>query len=172
MIAVIKGVEGLKPKSILDVGCRDGFALATFESELDDTRIVGIDIVPEFVEAARKVANEVYVMDAHALTFADKEFDYVFSSHTLEHCYDHELALREMKRLATKGLFLVVPIEPEAATACNHSHYFSTTDPLIWANMVSDENWVVTGVEVSSFSDVIITAIPRSNLNWVEPDKA
>lgn len=164
LCAIVSSMDKLAASSILDVGCRDGFSIATFEDRLEGTRVVGIDIVPEFVANAKKVANEVYLMDAHKLDFKDNEFDYVFSSHTLEHCHTPMQALSEMKRVALKGLYLALPLEPTWSTEANHSHYVSTIDPLVWANMVSDENWLVTGVEVSAFSDIELTAMRRADM--------
>src|ERR1700675_4811365 len=64
-----------KPTSVLDIGCREGYALITFSEELPSSRIVGVDIVPEFVEASLEIHDEVYECDAHDLSrFKDLEF--------------------------------------------------------------------------------------------------
>lgn len=141
-----------KVTSILDVGCRNGYALAVFEERLPSARVVGIDIVPEFVEQARQVCNEVYEGDAHTLPFGDKEFDVVFSSHTLEHCYDPPKAMAEVKRVARVSAFLVLPLEQH--DPLNPSHFFNTVDPLEWARMACDDEWSLLSLDVNDRGDV------------------
>lgn len=50
----------------------------------------------------------LYVCDAAELPFGDNEFDFVFSSHTIEHISRLPEALNEMSRVGKKG-FIAVP---------------------------------------------------------------
>ena len=149
-----------KVTSVLDVGCRCGYALDTFQQHLPNARVVGLDLVPEFVEEAREVCDEVYVGDVHALPFKDQEFDLVFSSHTMEHCYDPQLALSEIRRVAKVAVFLVLPLEQPDPN--NPSHYFETTNPLDWANMAQGDGWSTLSLHVNDRGDVSLWLVRGS----------
>jgi ubiquinone/menaquinone biosynthesis C-methylase UbiE len=95
----------------LDVGSGTGMlalALAPLVRE-----VVGIDLVPEMLEHARRAAedypNASFVEgDALALPFADGEFDLVVTSRTLHHVSRPELAIAEMTRVTRIGGRLLV----------------------------------------------------------------
>lgn len=50
-----------------------------------------------------------FIADASELPFDDKQFDFVISSHVLEHVYRPDLALSEWARVAKKYIFLIIP---------------------------------------------------------------
>lgn len=56
---------------------------------------------------------EIMVVDVVSpgdnMPFADKSFDFVISSHVLEHFYDPIKALKEWMRIASKYVFCIVP---------------------------------------------------------------
>jgi len=49
------------------------------------------------------------VADGDNLPFKDDEFDFVISSHVIEHFYDPISALLEWKRVTSKYIFMIVP---------------------------------------------------------------
>lgn len=102
----------------LDVGTGAGvlaLALAPLVRE-----VVGIDVVPELLEAARRNApeNATFVDgDATDLPFEDGKFDLVGCRRTLHHVHRPELVVAEMARVARPGGTLVVddqlaPVDP------------------------------------------------------------
>lgn len=105
----------------LDVGTGAGvlaLALAPLVRE-----VVGVDLVPELLEAARKAApaNVTFVEgDATALPFEDAAFDLVGCRRTVHHVHRPELVIAEMSRVARPGARLIVddqiaPVDPLAA---------------------------------------------------------
>jgi len=105
----------------LDAGTGAGtlaLALAPLVGE-----VVGVDLVPELLEEARKQApaNVSFVEgDATALPFEDFSFDLACSRRTFHHVSRPELALAELARVARPGgrLFVddqVAPVDPLAA---------------------------------------------------------
>jgi SAM-dependent methyltransferase len=111
----------------LDSGTGTGalaFALASHVRE-----VVGVDIVPELLDQARKraadVPNVTFVEgDAAALPFGYAEFDLVGSLRTLHHLVRPELALAELTRVTrSRGRVLVVdqiaPVDPLVAAELN-----------------------------------------------------
>ena len=106
---------------VLDAGTGAGtlaLALAPLVGE-----VVGIDLVPELLEAARRDApdNVTFVEgDATALSFESFSFDLACSRRTFHHVHRPELALAELARVANPGgrVFVddqIAPADPLAA---------------------------------------------------------
>jgi SAM-dependent methyltransferase len=55
------------------------------------------------------LAIDVEVATGSVLPFADKEFDFVISSHVIEHFFDPIAALLEWVRVAKRYVYLIVP---------------------------------------------------------------
>lgn len=102
----------------LDVGTGAGvlaLALAPLVRE-----VVGVDVVPELLEAARRdaPANATFVEgDAAALPFGDAEFDLVGCRRTVHHVHRPELVIAELTRVVRRGAKVVVddqiaPVDP------------------------------------------------------------
>jgi SAM-dependent methyltransferase len=111
----------------LDSGTGSGalaFALAPHVRE-----VVGVDVVPELLEQARKraekVSNVTFVEgDATKLPFGYGEFDLAGTVRTLHHIARPELAMAELVRVTrARGRLLVVdqiaPVDPAAAAELN-----------------------------------------------------
>lgn len=127
--------------------------------EFSNSRIVGIDLVPEFVADAKERAEEVYIADAHALPFKDGEFDWIFSSHTFEHLPDPAKAAREMERVAKFGIFLVAPLETTKHFQDNLSHENYSLNPVFWLSFFSGQDWLVSYSQITEKGDNIATII-------------
>lgn len=105
----------------LDVGTGAGtlaLALAPLVGE-----VVGVDLVPELLEAARREAppNVTFVEgDATALPFESSTFDLACSRRTLHHVGRPEVAVAELARVTRAGgrVFVddqIAPVDPLAA---------------------------------------------------------
>ena len=95
--------------SVLDVGAGTGRAVKTLKDRWQDATIVGV----EPVAALRKEAilggltsQEIVDGDALCLSYADGSFDYVIATGVLHHIPDPERAVREMVRVARKGVMI------------------------------------------------------------------
>jgi SAM-dependent methyltransferase len=85
--------------------------------------VVGVDVVPELLERARRnaPANATFVEgDATALPFEDGEFDLSCSRRTFHHISRPELAVAELARVTKPGgrIFVddqIAPVDPLAA---------------------------------------------------------
>ncbi len=124
------------PDSALFVGCRMGCEMLEFQEHYPVTYVAGVDLVPEFVKVANERVGEALVADAHNLEmFGEDDFDVVFSSQTLEHCYDVELAVSEMVRVAKSVVYLSVPLEDRDKADRNPSHCVYTENPINWIDL-------------------------------------
>lgn len=61
------------------------------------------------IEAGHKPMSVDYLTQGDSLPFLDKSYDFIISSHVIEHFYDPIKALLEWKRIATKYIFIICP---------------------------------------------------------------
>jgi SAM-dependent methyltransferase len=95
---------------VLCVGCRNGLELDHFRARgFED--VVGIDIFSQ--------RDDILVMDMHEMSFDNDSFDVVYASHALEHSYDVERVVREVRRVAREGAVVAieVPVRVQASAA-------------------------------------------------------
>ena len=111
---------------MLDVGCGLGDGTATF---LDgDRQVVGIDYhQPTALSARQTYGFETACVDGAALAFGSGAFDYVCSSHLIEHFVDPSGHVAEISRvLADDGAaFFITPNEPADFENPFHVHLFT-----------------------------------------------
>jgi len=93
---------------VLDIGCGDRpFPSATF---LVDKKVI-------------KTTKPFCLADIEALPFADKEFDFVFCSHVLEHTLNPLKACRELMRVGKRGYIETPRISIDALFAWDDSNH-------------------------------------------------
>jgi SAM-dependent methyltransferase len=111
-------LEGVK--SVLDVGCGCGYAQDLFP----DTDYLGITCSEDEYKKARELNRIVFYMDYNFIRLG-REFDLVFSSHSLEHSPFPLLTLMEWHRVG-KNLLLIVP-SPDHYGYIGKNHYSVAT---------------------------------------------
>lgn len=106
--------------SVLDVACGSGFLSQDLAKR--GYQVVGADIIiPQAASDNPRYEKSVITK----LPFADKQFDTVICTHTLEHIRDIELAFSEVQRVCRKRLIVVVPCQREYAYTFDlHLHFF------------------------------------------------
>ena len=104
----------LDAKSILDVGCGEGYVLNRINKMRRFERLEGIDASPEIIKKAGSLypGLNLRVASACDLPYREGEFDLVLMCEVLEHLQDFEKALHEATRVAKKYVIISVPVEP------------------------------------------------------------
>jgi len=125
-------IRNVTPKSTLFLGCRMGCEIQEFLKHFPTSKVLGVDVVPEFVETTKQRVADAIIGDMHALELADDSFDVVFTAQALEHCYNIDQAVAEMLRVASKAVYVSVPLEDAVSYKANPSHYAYTTNPICW----------------------------------------
>lgn len=123
---IFSGYPNNERYNILDVGCGEGRGLmALYDIGFSQRSIIGVDIAPDKIKAARERGFLVLDEDFHKLTsIPDNYFNYVYSSHTLEHSYDLEAAFKSIMRVCKGTFFFIVPVgeTKEEVDKYNPSH--------------------------------------------------
>ena len=115
---------------LLDVGSRDGFALAKWKRQ-GFMEVEGIEFsIPSSTHARSKGLN-VATGDMRHLPHADGTFDVVSALHSLEHVPEVDVAIREIFRVLRPGGYLCIagPVEFETLGSA-HYHRWPTPEAL------------------------------------------
>ncbi len=99
-----------KMPKILDLGCGDGRILRALRSRMPDSMLYGIDISEPNVQMLSTQGFDVSMADVslEKLPYEDDFFDLCLMFDTIEHLYDPDHSLKEVKRvLRQSGTFLI-----------------------------------------------------------------
>ena len=123
---------------ILDIGC--GYRANKHASVLADVQ----DLSDFYKEKTFIKINE------KKLPFKDKEFDFVITSHVIEHVEDFEFFLKELERISTKGYI-------ELPTRLGDNLVFENKTDHIWWFTYDDNNNLITASKRNQLIDPFIT---------------
>ena len=132
----------LKIKTVLDVGCGEGFCSDIFkEMGMEWTGVtLGANDYPK---AANK--GDAFPDDATFLHFESERFDLIFARHILEHSPMPLLTLMEWHRVARNYLLLVFPAWEYWLTYGKNHYYMFTKDQLWW--LLARSGWKIMDQE-------------------------
>jgi 2-polyprenyl-3-methyl-5-hydroxy-6-metoxy-1,4-benzoquinol methylase len=100
-------------KSVLEVGCGDGFVLAALSNL--NVSLTGVEISEKRVLRAKKAAPAANIIlgDARSLDLEAHSFDICICTEVLEHIPDPSRAVNELKRLTRPGGLMIVTVPNE-----------------------------------------------------------
>jgi ubiquinone/menaquinone biosynthesis C-methylase UbiE len=122
---VDKILEDMIGPSVCDVGCGRGYLIGRISEDPRITKSMGIDIIID--EKMRAQYEDVEFMEGHVerIPLPDESFETVISTHTIEHILSMDQALNELRRISSKRLIVVVPMEREYKFGFNlHVNFF------------------------------------------------
>ena len=111
---------------VLDVGC--GYRANKFATVLAD-----VQDFSNFYQGKKFIR-----INEKKLPFKDKEFDFVISSHVIEHVDDFEFFLKELERISTKGYI-------ELPTRLGDNLVFENKTDHIWWFLYDDNKNQIVG---------------------------
>jgi demethylmenaquinone methyltransferase/2-methoxy-6-polyprenyl-1,4-benzoquinol methylase len=133
----------------LDVGVGTGdLAFGLLDASDPSARVVGVDVSPLMLEAARRRAEgrgdrrfAALLATAGGLPFADASFDRVVAGFAVRNFGDLALGLREMRRVLRAGgraVILELSTPPNRLVGVAYRLYFHRLSPLIAATLGGD----------------------------------
>lgn len=107
-----RSADSRLPARVLDLGCGTGRTAAVVQRHMPNVRYVGIDLIPEFIEEARRSSPGVQfeVGSAHQLPFDDGSFDIVLALTMFSSVSSGDLekaAATEIRRVLRPGGWLI-----------------------------------------------------------------
>ena len=137
--------QGIKVSTpLLVLGCNSGYECRQFRRLLEG-RIVGVDIAPRLIQKALLIARaqkldlEFRIADMHKLPFKGLEFNFVYCRGTLEHMYNLERAVAQIKRVAAQYVFITADLVPKRIGA----DYAFSEDPEDWKALFEGPEWAL-----------------------------
>jgi len=101
----LKLLRPQKNDRILEIGCNDGLFLSFMQRHCKNC--YGIDINKDILKKSR--VKHTMLMDSTKMTFKDKSFNKIYSSHVVEHVADVKKYFKEVSRvLAPGGTFVLM----------------------------------------------------------------
>jgi ubiquinone/menaquinone biosynthesis C-methylase UbiE len=121
---------------VLDVSTGAGHTALTFAPHV--ARVIAIDLTPQMLETARKLAEERVITniefdtgDVHTLPFSDNTFDLVTNRLALHHYADVRRAVSEITRVCKRGGLVALTdniVPPDKVTAGHINHFEQLRD--------------------------------------------
>jgi len=111
LVAAVLGLAGLGgAETVADIGCGSGIYPAGLASRGHAGHVLGVDLSPGMLAAARAAAPDasLAVGDAAALPLADAVADVTLAPHMLYHVPDPRAAVAELRRVTRPGGQLLV----------------------------------------------------------------
>lgn len=108
-IDLVSRISGLRPRSVIDIGCGPGNSTEVLRRAFPDAEILGIDSSPEMVSQARERLPDVTfeVMDARGIP---GDYDLIFSNSCIQWIDDHDTLIPWLMGRLEKHRTLAVQI--------------------------------------------------------------
>lgn len=110
------------PASIIDVGCGSGYMMEYLQQVDQECRMIGIDYNIPKKELLMNGKN-TYLNTEIGKYISDlpsKSHDFVLCTHVLEHIERPENALRELRRICSRKLIIICPLEKKFKWGMNY----------------------------------------------------
>lgn len=108
---------------LLDIGCYDGHLALLLKDCLGNCDAYGIDIAKKTIALARQKGIQAKICDIEkGIDFESNFFDYVFAGEIIEHLYDTDFFLREIKRILKPDGILIITT-PNFVSLGRRLHY-------------------------------------------------
>ena len=99
-----------KPIEALDVGCYDGEITKKIKEKIGKNCVMyGIDVAENVASEAEKRGIIYKINDLNAgLDFSENKFDFIFAGEIIEHLYDTDFFISEIKRVLKPNGILII----------------------------------------------------------------
>jgi len=109
--AILSGIKRAKTQvKLLDIGCYDGHIGSLLKRKFGkQCQVYGVDVASNSIRLARQKGIQAKICDVtEGINFESNMFDYVFAGEIIEHLYDTDFFMEEVKRvLKPNGIFIL-----------------------------------------------------------------
>lgn len=92
---------------MLDYGCGSGYETAIIAKTAQN--VIGVDIRKEAIDHANRTYKNsnltFHLIHSYPLSFSDNSFEFIISNQVIEHIFDVQNCLREVKKTLKKMVF-------------------------------------------------------------------
>lgn len=140
-----------------DIGCGTGRALPALRAAVGTHGVVvGIDVTPEMLDAARRAGRDRFasllLADARRLPMATASLDVVFAAGLVNHLPDPREGLAELARVTrTAGTLVIFHPVGRAALADRHGRTLRPDEPLARSEL--EPNLAAAGWQLTRYDD-------------------
>jgi SAM-dependent methyltransferase len=144
-----------RPAAILDAGCGSG---RTMQELVDYGMVQGLELDPDAAAVARDRGHgEVQIGQLEHLPWADASFDLITCLDVIEHTRDDRVALRELRRVARPGAWLLATVPAYQALWSPHDeanhHYRRYNRPMLH-HAAAQSGWALR--RMTSFNTLLL----------------
>lgn len=108
---------------LLDIGCYDGHLALLLKNCLGNCNAYGVDIAKKTIALARQKGIHAKICDIEkGVNFESNLFDYVFAGEIIEHLYDTDFFMQEVKRILKPGGIFIITT-PNFVSLGRRLHY-------------------------------------------------
>lgn len=140
--------------AVLDAGCGSG---RTMQELVDYGEVHGIELDPQAAAVARDRGFDVRIGRLEQLPWEDETFDLVTCLDVIEHTPDDRVTLRELRRVAKPGGWLLVTVPAYQALWSLHdeaNHHYRRYGRISLRSAATDAGWRVE--RVTSFNSLLL----------------
>lgn len=108
---VLKLLEKHENGRVLDIGCGDGL-ISTLIANVTKAKVYGVDISRKALSKAKKkgIITRAMNVDKQGFPFEEESFDAVFCGDLLEHLYDTENLLENVRKILKPNGYLIISV--------------------------------------------------------------
>ena len=158
-----KYVLRINPNSFMDAGCGSGYLIKTLSLVFDKTYFVGVDYQAPMSDEAPRIDYRTGDLLYELQKTNDNSIDFVMCAHVIEHLADPKEVVRQLKRVSSKCLVIICPLEKELKWGMNyHVSFFpdkNTFSGFLTSALSGDASNSLDGVIHERLGDVMYVEI-------------
>ena len=141
-------VEKYKPKTILDLGCGNGYLLKKIAGISPHSYLQGVDF--NCPSQSQLINFKQLNIEDYIKSLPTNSFDMVLCTHTLEHIPNYNILLTEIKRIANQSLLIICPLEKKFKWGMNyHVNFFSSRKSFLLE--MTKGNKSISQIQISTY---------------------